>query len=96
MTSTAIFKFRLYVAPGTSNSIQALANLTAMCRTHIPDRYEIEVINVLKEPKRALDDGIFMTPTLVKFAPSPIQTIIGNLVQSQIVMHALEMEDSLA
>lgn len=93
MKPAPTFKFRLYVAAGTSNSIQALANLTSICRTHIPQRYEIEVINVLKESKRALDEGIFMTPTLVKFAPSPVQHIIGNLVQSQIVMHALEIED---
>ena len=92
MKPKPIFKFRLYVAAGTSNSIQALANLTAMCRTHIPGRYEIETVNVLNEPKRALDDGIFMTPTLVKLAPAPVQHIVGNLVQSQIVMHALEME----
>ena len=95
MKSNATFKFRLYVAAGTSNSIQALANLTSICKKHIPDRYEIEVINVFKESKRALEDGIFMTPTLVKFAPSPVQHIVGNLVQSEIVMHALEMENSI-
>jgi circadian clock protein KaiB len=49
-----MFRFRLYVAEDTQNSVQAVANLTAICRASLPDRYEIEVVNVLKEPKRAL------------------------------------------
>ena len=65
------FKFRLYIAGDASNSAQALANLTALCREHLPDRHDIEVVDVYQEPKRALADGIFMTPTLVKLAPFP-------------------------
>ena len=68
-----MFKFRLYVAGDAQNSAQAVANLTALCRAHLPDRHEIEVVDVFREPKRALADGIFMTPTLVKLAPSPVR-----------------------
>ena len=71
MSRRAQFKFRLYVAGDAQNSAQAVANLTALCRTHLPDRHDIEVVDVFREPKRALADGILMTPTLVKLAPSP-------------------------
>ncbi len=90
------FKFRLYVADNTPNSMHALANLTALCRTHLADRHEIEIIDVYKDPKRALADGIFMTPTLVKCSPLPRQQIVGTLFQSQIVLHALGLEDTAA
>ena len=59
------------------------ANLDALCRTHLPDRHEIEVVDVFREPKRALADGIFMTPTLVKLAPPPVRRIVGTLSQTQ-------------
>jgi len=89
MSQTVMFKFRLYIAGDAPNSAQALANLTALCRAHLPDRHEIEVVDVFKDPKRALIDGIFMTPTLVKLAPSPVRMIVGTLSETQTVLQAL-------
>ena len=89
MSRPATFKFRLYVAGDTQNSAQASANLTALCRAHLPERHEIEVVDVLRDPKRALTDGVFMTPTLVKLAPSPVRTIVGTLSQTEPVLQAL-------
>ena len=91
MSRAAIFKFRLYVAGDALNSAQALANLPALCLTHLPDRHEIEVVDVFREPKRALADGIFMTPTLVKLAPAPRRIIVGTLSQTQPVLQALSL-----
>jgi circadian clock protein KaiB len=92
MSRRALFKFRLYVAGDAPNSAQALANLTALCRAHLPDRHEIEVVDVFRESKRALAEGIFMTPTLVKLAPSPARSIVGTLGQTQPVLQALGLE----
>jgi circadian clock protein KaiB len=87
-----IFKFRLYVAGAAQNSAQATANLTALCRAHLPGRHEIEIVDVFREPKRALADGILMTPTLVKLAPAPGRRIVGTLSQTQPVLQALGLE----
>jgi circadian clock protein KaiB len=87
------FKFRLYVAGDAQNSAQAIANLTALCRAYLADRHAIEVVNVFREPKRALADGILMTPTLIKLAPSPApKRIVGTLSQTQPVLLALGLE----
>jgi circadian clock protein KaiB len=87
-----MFQFRLYVAGDTQNSAEAVANLTALCRARLPDRHHIEVVDVFREPKRALADGILMTPTLVKLAPSPVRKIIGTLSQEQPLLVALGLE----
>ena len=92
MSRRTLFKFRLYVAGDALNSAQAVANLAALCRTYLPDRHEIEVVDVFCEPTRALADGIFMTPTLVKLAPSPVRRIVGTLSQMQPVLQALGLE----
>ena len=86
------FKFRLYVADHAQNSVEAIANLHAICRVHAPDHCEIEIVDVLREPKRALADGIFMTPMLVKLAPSPVRRILGTLSQAQVVVEVCGMK----
>jgi circadian clock protein KaiB len=89
MSRAPQFKFLLYVAGDAHNSTQALANLNALCRAHLPKRHQIEVVNVFREPDRALADGIFMTPTLVKLVPEPFQRIVGTLSQTQPLLSVL-------
>lgn len=89
MSQSEVFKFRLYIAGDTQNSIEALANLTNFCHIYLKDRHEIEVIDVFKETAMALEDGIFMTPTLVKLSPSPSKKIIGTLRQTSILLQTL-------
>jgi len=94
MSRHGSFKFRLYVADDTLNSVQAVANLTAFCHTYLQDRHEIEVIDVFREPLRALADNILMTPMLIRFAPLPLRRIVGTLSQTQILLQALGIEDA--
>jgi circadian clock protein KaiB len=71
----------LYVAQGTQNSALAVANLSALCREQLPSRHEIEVVDVFKEPARALANRIFMTPTLIQVSPAPVRRVVGTLSQ---------------
>jgi circadian clock protein KaiB len=84
-----LLKFRLYIAGGAQNSSQALMNLAALCKAYLPDRHEIEIIDVFEEPARALSDGVFMTPTLIKLAPAPVQRIVGTLADERTVIDTL-------
>jgi circadian clock protein KaiB len=87
-----MFKFRLYIAGDAQNSAQAIANLAAICRGHLRDGHEVEVVDVFLEPERALADRILMTPTLVILTPGPVRRIVGNLSQPASVLHALGLE----
>lgn len=88
-----LFKFRLYLAGRTPNSAEARANLGALCRQHLPGRYKIEIVDVSRDPNRALTDGIFMTPSLLKLAPSPVAMIVGTLSQTDSLVRALGIMD---
>jgi circadian clock protein KaiB len=92
MSRPATFKFRLYVAGDAPNAELAVANLTAFCRAHLADRHKIEIVDVFRDPKRALADGIFMTPTLIKLAPPPSRRIVGTLSQTRIILVSLGLE----
>jgi circadian clock protein KaiB len=83
------FKFRLYVAGDAPNSVQAVANLGALCREFLAGRHEIEVVDVLREPQRAQADGVVLTPMLVKLQPAPGRKIVGTLSKTQTVLQAL-------
>ena len=89
MKTPALFKFRLYVAGDGPNSAQAVANLNAICLEHLPERHEIEVIDVLREQKRALADGVLLTPLLIKLSPAPVQKITGTLNWREPLLQAL-------
>lgn len=90
------YKFRLYVADHTQNSDMARTNLAAICNAFLAGRHDIEVIDILKEPERALDDGILMTPTLVKLSPLPVQRIVGTLNEKSAVLQALGIGEAAA
>lgn len=92
MTSPMSYAFRLYVAGDADNSVHARANLAALCRTYLPDRHVIELVDVLKEPLRALADGIFMTPMLVTTQPPSVRPIVGNLSRTDAVLRALGLD----
>jgi circadian clock protein KaiB len=94
--SPAKSRFRLYVAGGTQNSERAQANLSKLCKEHLPDRHEIEIVDVLTDPERAMEDGILMTPTLLKLWPLPAQRIVGTLNQTELVLQSLRLEVAAA
>jgi circadian clock protein KaiB len=89
MSRRAALRLRLYVAGSTRNSAQAIANLDALRASHPGPKYEVEVIDVTRHPRRALDDGVLMTPMLVKFAPRPVCRIVGTLSEARTVLDAL-------
>jgi circadian clock protein KaiB len=92
MTRRTLYKFRLYVADNALNSVQARANLAALCNKYLPDCHEIEVVDVYREPKRALADRIFLTPTVVKLAPSPVCSVVGSLSQTLPLLRAFGLD----
>ena len=87
--SADAFAFRLYIAGDAPNSLLAIANLTQICETHLPDRHSIEIVDVLLDPKRALRESILMTPTLVTESPYPGHRIVGTLSNTEPILQIL-------
>jgi circadian clock protein KaiB len=80
-------KLRLYVTGSAPNSIAALANMKAV-RAALDD-HELEIVDVLERPERALADDVLVTPTLLKLAPRPPCRIVGNLSDTHQVLSSL-------
>jgi circadian clock protein KaiB len=86
------FVFRLYVVDQGPSSARAIANLSAICKNHLPDNHQIEIVDLLKDPRRVLSDSIQATPTLIKLSPAPVRKIIGDLSEEAKVLFALGLQ----
>jgi circadian clock protein KaiB len=88
---TKKYELRLYIAGNTTKSITALKNLKRYCEEHLQGQYEIEVIDLLKNPQLAEGDQILAVPTLVKKVPEPVRRIIGDLSNEERVLVGLDL-----
>ena len=80
---------KLYIADSSAISLQALGNLTEILRALPPDGCQLEIIDGLEDPARAVRDGVLVTPTLLKISPAPVMSLLGNLADQQHVLRAL-------
>ncbi|NEV64789.1 circadian clock KaiB family protein [Thiorhodococcus minor] len=82
---------RLYVAGQSPRSILAFRNLEEICETHLAGRYEIEIIDLIENPRLARGDQIVAVPTLVRKLPEPVRKIIGDLSDTDRVLVGLDL-----
>src|SRR5688572_25040053 len=78
-TPNTVLRLRLYIAGNAPNSLRALANVRSLCQEHFRGQHELEIVDLLTHPLKALADDVIVTPTLLKLAPPPSQRVIGNL-----------------
>lgn len=83
---------RLYVAGQSPRSVTAIANLRRICDEYVPGRYEVEIVDLLRNPELAKTDQIVAIPTLVKKLPIPVRHIIGDLSATERVVVSLELK----
>lgn len=88
-------ELRLYVAGQTPKSLAALANLKRICEEHMPNRYRVEVIDLVKHPQLAQGDQILAIPTLVRRVPEPLRKIIGDLSNTERVLVGLDIREAV-
>ena len=89
LTDAVRVRLRLYVSGNAPNSVRAIDNAKALCAGHFDARCDLEIIDLLEEPLRALADGIIVTPTLIRVLPLPVQRVVGNLSDTSQVLLAL-------
>lgn len=87
----AKYILRLYVTGSTGRSLRAVYNLRKICEEHLPDDYELEVIDIYKDPNAAREGQIIAAPTLVKRLPLPIRRFVGDLSNTQKILVGLDI-----
>ncbi len=85
------WELRLYTAGQTPKSLAAIRNLKKVCEEHLAGRYEIEIVDLLKNLRLAKDDQIVAIPTLVRKLPEPIRKVIGDLSNVERTLVGLQL-----
>ena len=89
MASKIVLK--LYITGETPNSRKALKNLQEILAGKLKGAYQLQVVDVLKNPGLAEKDKILATPTLAKILPQPVRKIIGDLSDKERVLLGLDL-----
>ena len=71
-------------------SLKAVHNLQKICEEHLPD-YDLEVIDIYKDPAAAREEQIIAAPTLVKQLPMPLRRFVGDLSNTQKILVGLDV-----
>lgn len=94
MTDQDGYNLRLYVAGQTPKSVAAIANLKNICEQHMTGRYNIEIVDLMKNPALAQHHQIVAIPTLIRQLPEPLKRIIGDLSNVEKVLVGLDIKPS--
>jgi|SRR5215471_2270910 len=87
------YRMVLFVAGDEKNSRAARSNVRALCEHHLNAKSEVEVVDVLKDYRRALDNRVLITPTLLVLQPPPPVRIVGTLEDTDRVLSAICPDD---
>jgi len=86
----AKYILRLYVTGSSHRSLRAVYNLKKLCEAYLPD-YDLEVIDIYKDPEAAREEQIIAAPTLVKKLPRPIRKFVGDMSNTQKILVGLDV-----
>jgi hypothetical protein len=80
------------VAGDEPNSAMAKASLNRICSTYLSERdFRIEIIDVLRDFRPALEESILVTPALIVQSGGMRTVVFGNLADPGKVLAALQI-----
>jgi len=80
---------QLFVSGMSVKSMQAIENIKRVCKDYLKDAFELEIIDIYKNPRIAIDHHIVFCPSLIKKFPLPKKILIGTLNDTEKVIRAL-------
>ncbi len=87
----AFYDMRLFVAGDEPNSALAKTSLQRICAAHLEDHCRVEIVDVLKDFRLALQENILVTPALIIRRGQTRTVVFGNLTNVDRVLAALNI-----
>jgi circadian clock protein KaiB len=79
----------LFVAGDEKTSRAARSNMQSICDRHLNGQSCVEVVDVLRDYKKAIENRVLITPTLLVLEPEPAVRIVGTLEDTDRVLSAI-------
>jgi circadian clock protein KaiB len=80
---------QLYVSGMSSKSMEAIENIKRLCDEHLNGAFQLEIIDLYKNPEAASEQQIVFSPSLIKQLPLPKKTLIGTFADTEKVIKGL-------
>lgn len=80
---------QLYITGMSENSVRAIQNITQICDRYLEGRFDLEIIDMYKNPSFAEEQKIVFSPSLIRQLPLPRKTFIGDLSDTEKIMLGL-------
>jgi circadian clock protein KaiB len=91
----AHYVLRLFIVGATARSARAISNTRKICEAYLMGRYELEVVDICQHPSLAVSEQIIAAPTLIKKMPLPHRRFIGDMSQTDRILHGLDLGASM-
>lgn len=82
---------QLYVSGMSLKSMEAIENIKRLCDEYLRDAFELEIVDLYKNPKLASEQQIVFSPSLIKSLPLPRKVLIGTFADSEKVIKGLSI-----
>jgi circadian clock protein KaiB len=83
---------QLYVSGMSPKSMEAIENIRRLCKEYLEDAFDLEIIDIYKNPELASDQQIVFSPSLIKLLPLPKKVLIGTFSDKQKVIKGLGIQ----
>jgi circadian clock protein KaiB len=83
------FFLQLYITGMSENSVRAIQNITQICTRYLENQFDLEIIDIYKNPSVAEEQMIVFSPSLIRQFPLPKKTLIGDLSDTKKVISGL-------
>ncbi|RYY70037.1 MAG: circadian clock protein KaiB [Chitinophagaceae bacterium] len=89
------YTLKLFITGASPNSVRAVNNVRTICDQYLKNRYSLEVIDIYLQPELATLEQVIAVPLLIKYAPSPLKRLIGNMSDKAQVLKGLQINAEL-
>lgn len=85
------YVLELFVSGDTFVSQRAIESIKALCEEVLRNQYHLKIIDLQKDPEKAVSENIVVVPTLIRRSPGPKRQIIGDLQNKERIIRGLEI-----
>jgi len=82
-------KLQLYVSGMSQKSMEAIENIKKLCNKYLHNKFDLEIIDIYKNPSLASEHQIVFSPSLVKRFPLPKKVFIGTFSDTEKMLKGL-------
>lgn len=91
-SKTENYKFILFISGMSTKSSHAIENLRRISEQYL-EKSDLQIIDIRTDQQKAVEYQIIAVPTLLKVAPNPQRTILGDLSDTEKVLKILDIID---